>query len=184
MRRRRAFARWPGIGIAVFIAVLGSIQAAPAASALSNGGPVQVQLHFRVIIPQILYLQVGEAGRIPGLIEFNVTGPPGTGAVAGAPETIPVKVAAQVPNGQPITLLADSSIPLYSGGQAIPWQAISWFGTGDFSRGTFAGTSNQRLDQWRGSGNRTGAYSFRYDNSLAYPAGTYAGQVTYTLSSP
>jgi hypothetical protein len=182
MDYRKPFSAFTVVFIIFFLLILTS--PVLAASAKSTGGQAQVQLQFRIIIPQILYLQVGEAGGVPGLIQFNVTGLPGTGGVAGAPQSIPVKVTAQVAKGQSITLMADSSTPLFGGTQGIPFQAISWSSTGDFSRGVFGGSTNQRLDQWRGSGSRTGTYSFTYDNSLAYPAGTYEGRVTYTLASP
>jgi hypothetical protein len=143
-----------------------------------------VQLQFRIHIPQILYLQIGQEGQAVEFIDFKVTDIPGTGKVFGDPRGIPVRVSGFVPRGQTVTLTVNSTTPLSAGRQAIPFNTISWGSTGDFPKGAFDGSASQRIGHWAGAGNRTGTYTFVYDNSRYYPPGTYSGLVTYTLSVP
>ena len=163
---------------------VGKVPIAGAASSLSVGGSAKVQLHFRIIIPQLLYLQIGSEDKIVDVIDFQVIDLPGTGRIIGNPKSIPVRVAGCVSPGQSITLTANSATPLRDKGRTIPFQTISWNSNGNFSKGTFNGGSNQKLEQWQGSGKRTGSYSFSYNNTNPYPAGSYHGTITYTLSTP
>lgn len=163
---------------------LGQVPSAGAASSLAVGGSAKVQLHFRIIIPQLLYLQIGSEDQIVDVIDFQVTDLPGTGKIIGNPKSIPVRVVGCVSPGQSITLTADSATPLSDKGTTIPFQTISWNSTGNFSKGAFNGRSNQKLEQWQGSGKHTGSYSFFYNNAHSYPAGCYHGTITYTLSTP
>jgi len=152
--------------------------------ALSVGGQAQVQLQFRINIPQILYLQVGTDGSSIDVIDFNVTNVPGTGRVQGNPQEVPVRVKGLIPRGQTLTLSVDSSQPLKSGSGSIPFQTVSWEGRGSFTRGTFNGAPQQRIGRWDRSGAYEGTFFFSFSNQETYPAGTYEGRVIYTLAVP
>lgn len=174
-----------GLCLAVLFCYAGS---AKAESTQSNGGSTTARLDFRITIPTILHLQVGTTGAPVDRVTFPVVDLPGTGLVAGTSSganPVPVRVAALVGPSALVTLRADSSTALTDGsGNNIPFSEISWTATGNFTGNTFNGVANQQLDQFSGPGNRTGSYSFNYANANYYPAGTYNGQVTYTLSSP
>jgi hypothetical protein len=153
----------------------------------SGGGACSVDLDFRIQIQTILFLQLGDRESAVESIEFVVSDLPGTGAVSGSSSggsSVPVKATAVVPPGQIINLLADSSTALTSGINTIRFDEVSWTATGDFMGNVFDNEVSQQLDQFKGSGSRCGKYEFYYNNDTYYPAGTYTGTVTYTLSSP
>jgi hypothetical protein len=160
------------------------VQALHGAQALSVDGQAQVQLQFRITIPQILSLQIGQEGNAIDTIGFTLTDLPGTGRVTGDPQRIPVKAVGLVPRGQTVALTVDSASPLSNGAQVIPFTNISWQATGDFPAGGFSGRPNQKVGQWNGPGDRQGYYSFSYQNLNYFPPGTYVGRVVYTLSTP
>ncbi|MCP4669363.1 MAG: hypothetical protein GY849_23775 [Deltaproteobacteria bacterium] len=173
-----------GLVISAFLYYSGPVHAD---SDLAVGGSASVDLDFQIQIPTILFLQVGTIGATIDTISFSVTDIPGTGAVAGASSganPVPVRAAGFVGSGSTMTLTADSSTALTDGANTIPFSEISWTATGDFAGGTFSDAAAQQLDQFTGPGNRTGTYSFSYDNDTYYPASTYDGTVSYTLSSP
>ncbi len=150
-----------------------------------GGGQVQVDLQFRITIPQVLALQVGQPGTTVDTIAFNLSDLPGSSVqVFGDPQGIPVRASGMVPKGQTITLTADSATPLSNGVNSIPFSTIAWQGSGDFPGGGFNDRTNQKIGQWTGSGDRFGTYSFNYQNLNYYPPGNYVGRVTYTLSTP
>jgi hypothetical protein len=154
---------------------------------VSGGGDAQAQLDFAIQIPTILLLQVGTIGATVDTITFNVGDLPGTGPVVGTSSganPVPVRAAGFVGAGSTMTLTADSSTALTDGTTNIPFSEISWTATGSFSTSAFDNSAAQQLDQFTGPGNRTGTYAFSYDNNNYYPASTYTGAVTYTLSSP
>jgi len=160
------------------------MQVLEAAQALSVGGQARVELQFRINVPQILFLQVGQADSSAEIIEFNITDLPGSSRIDGDPKGIPVRASGLVPRGQPITLTVDSANPLSNGANPIPFSNITWRSSGDFPAGGFNDRTNQKIGQWAGSGDRTGTYSFNYMNVRSYPPGNYVGRVIYTLSSP
>ncbi|MBW2040251.1 MAG: hypothetical protein JRI46_11815 [Deltaproteobacteria bacterium] len=170
-----------GLAIAVSLCFTAPVSAE---SDLAIGGPASVDLDFQITIPTILYLQVGTAGATIDTVTFTVDDLPGTGAVAQNEAAIYVRAAGFVGSGSTMTLSSDSSSALTNGTDKIPFDEISWAATGDFAGGAFDNGAAQKLDQFTGSGNRTGTYTFSYDNDTYYPTGTYTGTVTYTLSSP
>ena len=155
-----------------------------------NGNSTTARLNFQITIPTILYLQVGSPGTgAIDTVSCSLSTIPGSGPVAmtsTGPAT--VRVAAVVPAGQAVKLEANSLTPLSAGvGQNILFSRISCAASGDFTSYTFNNTNNQGLENFTGSGNRAGTYAFTYANADPtdyYPAGTYTGQVTYTLASP
>jgi hypothetical protein len=163
----------------------GNVSGLHAAQALSvGGGQARVDLQFRITIPPILFLQVGQTGATIDTIDFTLTDLPGGGPVDGDPRGIPVRAVGVIPPGQTVTLTADSATPLSNGTQVIPFSTISWRATGDFPAGGFNDRTNQKIGQWTGSGDRAGTYTFNYRQADYYPPGTYVGRVVYTLSTP
>jgi hypothetical protein len=148
------------------------------------GGSAQVSLDFQVQVPTILWLRVGSLGATVDQITFTVNDVPGTGAIAQNEAAVTVRAAGFVGNGSTMTLAANSSTAMTDGTDTIPFDEISWTATGDFSNGTFNNGAAQQIDQFSGSGDRNGTYTFSYDNDTYYPAANYDGTVTYTLSSP
>jgi len=152
-----------------------------------GGASPQARLDFRITVSTILYLQIGATGATVDRITFKLNNIPGTGAVQGTSSgtyPVPVRAAGFVPRGQRMTIRANSSVPLTNGSENIRFDNIRWTGTGNFTSGRFTNAANQSVRYWTGSGNRTGAYRFYYDNDEYHGSGTYNGQVTYTLSSP
>jgi len=147
----------------------------------SGGTPAVVRLDFQVNVQTVLQLRIGTAGPTIDTITFTVSSFPGT-PVSGSPASVTVRVRGQIPATETMTLSADSSGGIV-GPATIPFDEISCDATDDFSDYTFDGTGSQTLDTFGSSGTYDGTYSFTYDNDTPYPAGTYNGQVTYTLSS-
>lgn len=160
------------------------VQALHGAQALSVGGQARVELQFRITIPRMLSLQVGQEGNALDTIGFTLTELPGTGTVTGDPHRIPVRAVGLVPKGEAVALTVDSASPLTNGSHVIPFSTISWKATGDFPTGGFTGQPDQKVGQWTGPGDRQGYYSFSYQNHSYFPPGTYVGRVVYTLSTP
>ncbi len=152
------------------------------------GGSPSVDLNFAIDIDTVLLLQVGTDDAVTtDTISFAVDTMPGTGAVAGTSSganPVPIRVAGLVPDGSTMTLTSNSLADLTDGTNDIPFDQISWAGTGDFSGGTFNGTAAQQIEQYTDSGDRSGTLSFSYANTQYYAAGNYTGTITYTLASP
>lgn len=88
-------------------------------------------------------------------------------------------------NTRTATLTVDSSTPLSSGADTIPFTQIGWTSDGtDIPSGTFAGSASQVLTSFTTSSGRSNCHQFRYLNDSVRSAGTYDGVVTYTLSMP
>ncbi len=137
--------------------------------------------------PQIR-LRVGAAGAGISLVTFTLTATnAGNGvAINGAPNiTIIAEARGPVANARNATLTVNSTAAMISGADSIPMSVITWT-TNDatFPVGTFSGGAGQVLTTFQNSRRRTTAHTFRYANTQIFPAGTYNGQVTYTLSMP
>jgi hypothetical protein len=188
MKRRKSKRFLVGLALLALAVGLGGGQAAWAESNLAVGGSATAHLDFQINIPTILYLQVGNAGATVDRVSCTLSDIPGTGAVAmhsNGPDPVPVTMSGFVTAGQTMTLLADSSNDLSAGGSSkIPFDQISWTGGGSIGGNTFNKATNQQIAQRTGSGTLTGTMAFSYANANYYDAGTYNGQVTYTLSSP
>jgi hypothetical protein len=153
----------------------------------TGGGSSQARLDFRITVPTILFLQIGTAGATVDRITFNVNNIPGTGAVEGSSSgvyPVPIRAAGFLPQGQRMSVRANSSAPLTDGSENIRFDNIRWTATGNFTNGRFNNTANQLIRRWTNSGNRTGTMRFFYDNDEYHGSGTYQGRVIYTLSSP
>jgi hypothetical protein len=176
-----------GLALLALVLGLGSGRTAWAESNSNSSGSATAHLDFQITIPTILYLQVGTVGATMDRVSCTISTIPGTGAVAmtsSGANPVPVQVAALVPAGATVRLLANSATPMNNGaGGTILFDQISWTAMG-FTSGTFNNSLAQVLDTFTGPGNHTGSYAFSYANVNYYDGGTYNGQVTYTLSSP
>jgi hypothetical protein len=140
--------------------------------------------------PVIMTLRIGSSGSTIDRVTFPVTGIPGSGAVAGTStgtNPVPFQASGRLTGPGTVSLTANSSQPLINAsGNSIPFNQISWQGSGDLASGRFNGTANQLILQ-RSTGttfnNISGTMAFSYDNTLFVPSGTYSGRVTYTLSA-
>jgi uncharacterized protein GlcG (DUF336 family) len=100
---------------------------------------------------------------------------------------VTIQALARTPNGnsRTATLTVNSSTPLTSGTDTIPFTQIGWTSDGaDIPSGTFTGSSAQVLATFTSSSGRSNCHQFRYLNTNVRSAGTYDGVVTYTLSMP
>ena len=120
-------------------------------------------------------------------ISLNGDGTP----ISGSPAGVVIEVSTRRETSRDMNqvyyvITADSSVPLSSGLDTIPFTEISWTSQdGDIPAGRFDGTSAQVIRgltraRWSISDRST----FIYDNDQAVPAGTYTGTVTYTISIP
>jgi hypothetical protein len=150
--------------------------------ALSIGGQPQVQLQFSIIIPQIIYLQIGSDDPSLDAVAFKTANIPGPGKAVAEPQQIPVRAAGSLPRKQPLAMTVNSARPLSDGPRTILFQAVPGGRTGDMQPGSIRSGANQKVVYWKGSGNRT--FSFSYISREGHPVGNDVGPVTYTLSAP
>ncbi len=148
----------------------------------ANDSSVEVELDLGVVIPPRVFLQVGSKGTMIDTVAFEVT---------DFPKKMPVVQSRYAPqiiivtnSDQGATLTANSSTGLRGEAATIPFNVISWEGTGDFagSNGTFNGSSNQQIWSASRKGAWKGGFVFQYKNISLYPAGLYSGTVTYTIA--
>ena len=172
----------------------------------NNGSPpsASVRLDFQIKIPSILRFQVGNTGSAIDLIEFDPdpltlgdgTNTQGTGGDQGNG----VVTVDLFSNAGQITITEannSSSAGLDNGlGDNIPYSEIltksgdpTNFAAPILSN---AGGNTSQPTPTSGNGkvtNLTSTWSYAYDNTTDYPAGTYGtqakgGRVTYTASTP
>jgi hypothetical protein len=146
-------------------------------------------LNFSVVVPKILYLQVG-SGTLAApsatidTVTFSLTAAQvgSAAAVAGtsAPSaTINARVLAN--NGTVTFTAAGSGAGLTGPGVTIPWTEIVPTAVGTLIHPPITNTA-QSVAATSGVVNQTATYSFNYSNTNTVAAGTYTGQVTYTAS--
>jgi hypothetical protein len=178
----------------VILATLAAAFSAQGESVLATGAGAlntTARLNFSVVVPKILYLQVG-TGTLAApsatidTVTFNLTAAQvgSAAAVAGtsAPSaTINARVLAN--NGTVTFTAAGSGAGLTGpGGSAtIPWAQIVPTAVGALIHPPITGVA-QSVAPTSGVVNQTAVYSFNYSNTNAQMAGTYTGQVTYTAS--
>ncbi len=111
--------------------------------------------------------------------------------ISGAPAGVAIEVSTRRETSREMNqayyiVTADSSVPLSSGLDTIPFTKISWTSQdGDIPAGRFDGTSAQVIrDLTRARWSISDRLTFIYDNDQAVPAGTYTGTVTYTIWIP
>lgn len=158
-----------------------------AAQAQSSGGQPQVQLQFRIHIPQILSLQIVKEERAAEMVDFRVTEIPEAGRIFGDVKDIRVRVAGFLPRGQAVILTADSALPLGAKSHAIPLSSTSRDSTGEFPKSGVTDATCQRSSQGPGAGQHQDTCTFvdrSFNSYKYYTRGAYSGSVTYTLSVP
>ncbi|MBA4212088.1 MAG: hypothetical protein C0449_03285 [Polaromonas sp.] len=179
---------------------------ASAESQLVTTGNAVARLDFRVIIPRVLFLGVGQgASGTPAnntnvdLVTFDYTTTPGqVGAGVGSPgvvsgNVVPVRVVGN--NGQIVLTAATTGALSNGSGDTIPWSQISAVTSAPELpspviplTGAGAG-SNVTLNGTRTT-DRSANWTFSFANSAVVPAGTYGAtvannsRVTYTATMP
>lgn len=178
---------------------------ASAESQLVTTGNAVARLDFRVIIPRVLFLDVGAgATTVPvatntnvDLVTFDFTANPaavGTGAPGTSTNNVvPVRVVGN--NGQIVLTAATTGALSNGSGDTIPWSQISattsvpelpspaipLTGSGLGSNVTLNGAKTT---------DRSANWTFSFANSTVVPAGTYGAtvannsRVTYTATMP
>lgn len=127
---------------------------------------------------------IGDGTPVPG------SAPPAAGGgYCAANEVVVAAQGRALPaNSRTITLTADSSIPLTSGTDTIPFTQIAWTSTGfppvTIPSGTFTGAPGQVLTSFLNSRESRQCFAFRFLNTQVFGAGTYNGRVTFTASMP
>ena len=105
--------------------------------------------------------------------------------VPGSPATITVTAKARTTRNTQVVLTVQATDDLRSGINTLPASLISWSGSGDsFVSGVLSQASAQQVAAWTGSGIRTGAQRFAFQNSWTHPPGTYSATFVYTVSMP
>jgi hypothetical protein len=153
-------------------------------------------------------LRVGAPGGAISLVTFNVAAATaGTGAVVSG-TTNAAAGSAQAPNfggacaannvriwararstagfTRTATLTVNSSGGISSGANTIPFTDFSWVSSGgtEIPSGSFTGSPTQPLLSFQTSREVSVCKLFQFANATIYPAGTYNGQITYTLQMP
>jgi hypothetical protein len=157
--------------------------------------------------PQIA-LRIGAPGNTVSTVSFNVAAATaGTGAaVLGT--TNAAAGSAQAPNflaacpannvrvwararstaGLPrtATLSVNSTGGVVSGANVIPFTDFGWIASGgtELPSGSFSGSTAQPLLSFPTSNEVSVCLQFQFANTTIYPAGTYTGQLTYSLQMP
>ena len=147
------------------------------------------RLDFRVIVPKVLFLQVGTGtafadNTLVDRVDFTLTAAQATsgGAVAGVSTggTINARVLG---NGGTVTFgAAGTAGGLSNGAQTIPWSEIAPTATGGTLIHPAISGATSALAATAGVVNSSTVYSFNYSNTNVVAAGTYNGTVTYTAS--
>lgn len=173
------------------VAALGLIAMTPAfaeSDYVTGNGPISASadLDFQVNIPRFISFQVGSAGTVVDLVQFDVNGNDvgnGTPVARTGGAAVPVTLVSNVGN---VTLSASgSNAGLEDGTSVIPWSTI----TGSSSNAAelpvpAIGGAGTGLTATNGVINATADWTFQYANSDIVAAGTYEGTVTYTVTAP
>jgi hypothetical protein len=198
-------ARPPGCAAVLAAAALLALPPAVRAESsftTANSGTLQAtaRLDFSIVIPRILFLQVGTGtlnannGTID-LVQFTVAPTVlGTGTAVAAANTVTARVISSV---GAVSLAARTTGPLSNGTQSISFSQVSAAAAvltspvalphpvlGDNVTNTVA------IAAANGVVNRDATWSFSYANTAVVQSGTYGGvnanngRVTYTASTP
>lgn len=180
----------------IALAVVGASFSAFAESDINTGAAAGLsaiaRLDFRIVVPRIIYLQVGTGTAFTDVttvdrVDFNLLpADVGSGtAVAGA-STINARVLG---NGGNVSLTANGVAGgLTNGTQTIPWSQITFTtsapGLPHPAIGNGVAGAVSSLTAAAGVVNQTATWTFNYSNTTAMAAGTYNGRVTYTAALP
>lgn len=184
---------------AVALALAAPLLASAESQFVVGTGSASAKLDFRVVIPRVLFLGVGTGAAALSTtatvdrLTFDYTSNPntiGSGAAAGsitntggfASNAFPVRVFGN--NGQ-VQIAAAGGPNLTSGADTIPFTQIT--GTSDSTNlpNPVLGAAAVNVAASAGKvTDRTANWTFSYANTVAAPAGTYNGQITYTATMP
>jgi hypothetical protein len=149
------------------------------------GTNASANLDFQIVIPEFVFFRVGTAGSVDRVDFDLVTAAtqPGTGPVNatggvgdGADGDLDVEI---ITNATGLTIGATGG-DLSSGSNLIPFTDITAADGGDIPVPAF-GTVGVAVPGVPGTLNDT--WSYTYNNDTVYPPGTYAGTVTYTVTT-
>lgn len=184
---------------ALALAMVSPMLASAESNLVINGSPATARLDFRIVIPQVLLLQVGSTGaNNVDLIEFNL---PTTTTLGDSTSPVARTNGGAVPvrvlgNNGAITLAVSNTGDLSNGaGDSIPWTSIGVTsapvsGGGvphpatSFSGSTVLPTTGGKITDSQAQ------WTFSYLNNIVPAAGAYGGvnsnngRVTYTASMP
>jgi hypothetical protein len=139
-------------------------------------------------VPATLSVNVASQARISfssTTLVFGDADPDSVPLVPGSPSTITVTAKARTMRNAQVVLTVQATDDLRSGVNTLPASLITWSGSGDgFVSGVLSQASAQLVAAWTGSGIRTGAQSFAFQNSWTHPPGTYSATFVYTVSMP
>ncbi len=149
--------------------------------------------HITVTPPgPAIYIAVGTLGGTIDTVSFAVGAPLGTPVPqSGAPVLVEIAYSRSgSPNRVFVTMTPTPGAGLTDGTFSVPWTHFSWTSSnpGQLPGGVFSGTANQALTDFNVGNNQTGrreaSFTYQYDNTVAFPGGTYAGRVTFTATTP
>lgn len=142
--------------------------------------------------PAEIRLRVGAPAGVTMVIHNVPANQIGDGTpIVGSPNSILIEVSARRANilqaiFSQYILSVDSSIPLSSGSNTIPFTDISWTAQdGTIPSGSFSGSPGQViLGATHAIWQARDWHTFYYNNTRVVPSGTYTGRVTYTAAIP
>lgn len=118
-------------------------------------------------------------------LAFPDTSPDIAPLVAAAGGPLVVTARARATPGATVTLTVQALDDLRSGTDVIPASAVSWTATGDgFADGMLSVATAQTIATWPASGVHTGQLAFAFENSWAWPTGTFSLTMVFTLTAP
>ncbi|MBL4850863.1 MAG: hypothetical protein JKY90_01075 [Gammaproteobacteria bacterium] len=166
-------------------------QMATADSQLNFGGmgtTAEANLDFRITIPNFLFFQIGSAGATVDRVDFDLgVPPPGTqpgsgglfsatgGTGDGTDGALTVNLITNAAN----VSIAATGGNLTSGADSLPFADITATDTGAITVPDFGATVGPVAI---GTLSLSDTWTYTYDNTTVYPAGTYDGTVTYTVT--
>lgn len=105
--------------------------------------------------------------------------------VPSTPEAVVITAKVRAPRDAQVMLTVRAADDLRSGVTTLPASLISWTAQGDgFTSGLMSRTSDGLVAMWTGSGERSGAQRFGFENRWTHPPGTYSITFVYTMSTP
>ena len=170
--------------------------------AIGSGNTATANLNFRVIIPTLTRLRIGNPAAI-NRIDFDmgaigaptpgdgvdvVTGNGGSGGFPVNNTSVTVQLITTVAGGVTVTQTpAAANLIGAVVGNTIPWtQILINDNGGAFSHSMTGGGLSAAAGPIfiAGPGVFDGNWTFAYDNAIAFPADTYNGTMVYTASNP
>lgn len=169
---------------------------------MGSGASATANLDFRVIIPPVTRLRIGDPAAVTEIqFDLGAGGAPvpgdGTdvtaanGGSGGYPTSTTTAVTVQLittaasvdVNQTPTAVTLVGAVP----GNTIPWTEILITDSGaGFTHSQSGGTlTNVTTTVFTGGpGTFNGTWTFVYDNTTAYAADTYTGRMQYTVTNP